>query len=46
MGGYTSKEVPGLTRQGIVYDEISFGSFKTNDAVPGVLGRCFIEVSS
>ena len=46
MGGYTSKEVSGLTRHGTVYDEISFGGFKINDAVPSVLGRCFIEVSS
>ncbi|CBI40788.3 unnamed protein product, partial [Vitis vinifera] len=46
MGGYTSKEVPGLARQGTVYDEISFGSFKINDAIPSVLGRCFIEVEN
>lgn len=46
MGGYTSKEVPGLACQGTVYDEISFGSFKINDAIPSVLGRCFIEVEN
>lgn len=44
MGGYASKEVPALARHGTVYDEINFGSFKINDAIPSFLGRCFIEV--
>lgn len=43
MGGYTSKEV-GTTFHGTMYDEINLGNFQINDASPGVLGRCFIEV--
>lgn len=44
MGGYISEEVMGLSRQGVIYDEIHSGSFKIGDASPTTLGRCFIEV--
>ena len=43
MGGYISKEVMGLSRQG-TYDEIHSGNYKIGDASPSTLGRCFIEV--
>ncbi|XP_022137842.1 squamosa promoter-binding-like protein 14, partial [Momordica charantia] len=46
MGGYISEEVMGLSRQGVIYDEIHSGSFKIGDASPTTLGRCFIEVEN
>lgn len=45
MGGYTSKKITGSTHYGTMYDEINLSGFKIHDTSPGVLGRCFIEVS-
>lgn len=45
MGGYTSKKITGSTHCGTMYDEIKLSGFKIHDTSPGVLGRCFIEVS-
>lgn len=44
MGGYTTKEVRGTTYHTTVYEEINLCGFRTHDASPGFLGRCFIEV--
>lgn len=41
---YTSSEVIGSVDPGMVYDEIKLNGFKVQNASPGVLGRCFIEV--
>lgn len=43
-GGYKTMEITGSTCQGTAYDEIKLGGFRIQDACPGVLGRCFIEV--
>lgn len=43
-GGYTSKKITGSTCCGTMYEEINLDGFKVQDASPGVLGRCFIEV--
>ncbi|XP_021900760.1 squamosa promoter-binding-like protein 14 [Carica papaya] len=45
-GGYKTMEITGSTCQGTAYDEIKLGGFRIQDACPGVLGRCFIEVEN
>ncbi|XP_043713385.1 squamosa promoter-binding-like protein 14 [Telopea speciosissima] len=45
-GGYISKEVSGLSYEGIIYDDSSLASFKFPGGTPGGLGRCFIEVEN
>ncbi|XP_027362881.1 squamosa promoter-binding-like protein 14 [Abrus precatorius] len=45
-GSYTSAEVIGSAYPGVTYDEIKLNGFKVQDASPGVLGRCFIEVEN
>ncbi|XP_050268044.1 squamosa promoter-binding-like protein 14 [Quercus robur] len=46
MGGYTSKEIMGSTYQDTACDEINLVDFKIDNASPGVVGRCFIEVEN
>ncbi|KAK4600385.1 hypothetical protein RGQ29_010154 [Quercus rubra] len=46
MGGYTSKEITGSTYQDTACDEINLVDFKIDNASPGVVGRCFIEVEN
>ncbi|XP_061373386.1 squamosa promoter-binding-like protein 14 [Gastrolobium bilobum] len=45
-GCYTSAEVIGPAYPGMTYDKIKLGGFKVQNASPGVLGRCFIEVEN
>ncbi|KAK7308519.1 hypothetical protein VNO77_42129 [Canavalia gladiata] len=45
-GSYTSAEVIGSPYPGVTYDKIKLGGLKVQDALPGVLGRCFIEVEN
>lgn len=44
MGGYTSNEATGPICRGTSYEEVHLDHFRIDDASPGVLGRCFIEV--
>lgn len=44
MGSYVSMEVTGAACRQAIFDELNVNSFKVQNAQPGFLGRCFIEV--
>ncbi|XP_010477355.1 PREDICTED: squamosa promoter-binding-like protein 14 isoform X1 [Camelina sativa] len=46
MGSYMSMEVTGAACRQAVFDELNVNSFKVQNAQPGFLGRCFIEVEN
>ncbi|EOA36745.1 hypothetical protein CARUB_v10012577mg [Capsella rubella] len=46
MGTYMSMEVIGAGCRQAVFDELNVNNFKVQNAQPGFLGRCFIEVEN
>lgn len=45
-GCYTTAEVTVSAYPGMAYEEIKLDGFKVQNAIPGILGRCFIEVEN
>ncbi|XP_013642268.2 squamosa promoter-binding-like protein 14 [Brassica napus] len=46
MGSYMSMEATGAACKRAMFDELNVKCFRVNNAQPGFLGRCFIEVEN
>ncbi|KAJ4916294.1 Squamosa promoter-binding-like protein 14 [Raphanus sativus] len=46
MGSYVSMEATGAASKRAIFDELNVKCFRVNNAQPGFLGRCFIEVEN